>query len=485
MKIKHDDIDIDETNPFKNCKLGRKQYADVLTQIVEEYSKGFVLAINNEWGTGKSTFVKMWQASLKLQGFRTLYFNAWENDFEPSPLIAIISELKELKNSDSKNFKSLVQKGSVVAKSIVPELLKSIAAKYIDTEEVVNAIKNAAEAGTEIFKNEVDDYAKKKKGLKEFKVSLEKYITNKESNRKTQIVDNDKEDPVSKPLVFIIDEIDRCRPNYAVELLEQIKHLFSVPGIVFILSVDKIQLGNAVRGVYGSDRIDADEYLKRFIDIEYSIPDPNTTQFCNYLVEYFEFDKFFNNQLRKRTQQFVGDKESFTTTAVWIFQKHRLPLRLQEKIFAHARLGLTTFEYSQYMFPHFYLLLIYLKFCHQEYYQKLQNKAFSTQEMITEFEKIFFLGDDQNIRRIFVSIEALMVLMCNNSFNDRKFDRLITLDQATGKDVSSIKSNIDNSPNNTLFIQFLKSNLDSFEYGTVSIDYLLNKINLTAQIIIT
>lgn len=71
--------------------------------------------------------------------------------------------------------------------------------------------------------------------------------------------------------MFIIDELDRCRPRYAVEVLEQIKHLFSVPGIVFVLSIDKVQLGNAIRGFYGSDLIDADEYYKNQIytdDIE-------------------------------------------------------------------------------------------------------------------------------------------------------------------------------------------------------------------------
>ena len=61
MKIKHLDLtaDIDKDNPFNNCKLDRKKYAEVLTNIVSSYSDGFVLAINNKWGTGKTTFVKM------------------------------------------------------------------------------------------------------------------------------------------------------------------------------------------------------------------------------------------------------------------------------------------------------------------------------------------------------------------------------------------------------------------------------------------
>ena len=94
MEIRHKDLDIVKDNPFFNCKLGRENNAFVLTQIVESYADGFVLALNNKWGAGKTTFVKMWQQHLINKGFRTMYFNAWENDFEIEPLVAMLGELK-------------------------------------------------------------------------------------------------------------------------------------------------------------------------------------------------------------------------------------------------------------------------------------------------------------------------------------------------------------------------------------------------------
>ena len=78
-------------------KPDREKYAKVLTDIIENYSTGFVLAINNKWGTGKTTFVKMWEQDLKNKSYKTLFFNAWENDFENSPLTALMGELKSLK----------------------------------------------------------------------------------------------------------------------------------------------------------------------------------------------------------------------------------------------------------------------------------------------------------------------------------------------------------------------------------------------------
>jgi len=69
MNIKHEDVLIPDTNPFANCKLNRQKYAEALTNILTTYTEGFVLSINNKWGTGKTTFVKMWEKSLMNEGF--------------------------------------------------------------------------------------------------------------------------------------------------------------------------------------------------------------------------------------------------------------------------------------------------------------------------------------------------------------------------------------------------------------------------------
>ena len=99
MKLRHQDIFINPDNPFEGCKLERKQYADTLTELVKSFSDGFVLAVNNKWGTGKTTFILMWKRHLELSGLKTLYFNTWENDFEANPMSAILAELNSQSNS--------------------------------------------------------------------------------------------------------------------------------------------------------------------------------------------------------------------------------------------------------------------------------------------------------------------------------------------------------------------------------------------------
>jgi predicted KAP-like P-loop ATPase len=280
MNIKHYEIEIEPENPFANCKLDRQKYSGVLTKIIKSYPYGFVLALNNKWGTGKTTFMKMWEQDLKNNDFQTLYFNAWENDFENNPLTALMGELKTLTTKETEPaFKKTLKKASTLTKHIAPIIAKAIADRYIDTEGVKEAIIGVTKGLSDVFENEVNEYQKKKKSISDFRQSLSDFIANTNEG---------------KPLIFIVDELDRCRPNYAVSILEQIKHFFSIPNIVFVLSIDKEQLGNAVKGVYGSDDIDADEYLRRFIDLEYSIPEPEVDIFYKYLYDYFEFDDFFN-----------------------------------------------------------------------------------------------------------------------------------------------------------------------------------------------
>ncbi|HEY5370817.1 MAG TPA: P-loop NTPase fold protein [Hanamia sp.] len=470
MNIKHNDIVIDPEQPFKNDALKRENYAKILSRIISTYADGFVLAINNEWGTGKTTFVKMWQQQMINDGFQTLYFNAWENDFEPNPLIALVAELKNLiKPQTKEEFKSLLQKGAVITKNVLPHLVKALAARYVDTEVLLNAIEDTTKGATEILNDEIKEYAAKKNGLKEFRASLSKFVEATKGD---------------KPIVFIIDELDRCRPNYAVELLEQVKHFFSVPGIVFVLSIDKVQLGHAVRGVYGNDRIDADEYLRRFIDIEYSIPNPDTKLFCKYLYNYFDFQLFFFSENRNRHLQFRSDAETIITVSSSLFEKASLSLRQQEKIFAHVRLGLNFSTSNQYIFPSLYLVLIFIKTFYSDFYINMKLKKLSLEELIKGFYEVIPKGIHVDYSRYFIEVEASLTCMYYNYTINRASKSLITKNEVTGEEDSIVKSLIDKSENNGDFVQFIKMFIGSRDYSDVQIDYLFKKIDLISEVII-
>ena len=105
------EIEIDIEKPFLNDKLDREKIADVLTKIIDGNSGNFVLSVESRWGTGKTTFFKMWKQKLdNTDKYKTIYFNAWENDDSEDPLLAILSEMESIfeKSKYDKIKKSIV-----------------------------------------------------------------------------------------------------------------------------------------------------------------------------------------------------------------------------------------------------------------------------------------------------------------------------------------------------------------------------------------
>lgn len=456
MPVKHFDLEIDIKNPFANCKLGREKYAQILTSVIENYQEGFVLGLNNKWGTGKTTFVKMWEQYLKNQEYTTIYFNAWENDFEDSPLTALVSELKFIKGDGNiDKFDRVVEKAAQISKNVAPALLKAILSKYIDSKTLVEALSNASEGILENFKKDVEEYSKRKESINQFRESLKDFVAANSND---------------KPLIFIIDELDRCRPNYSVLLLEQIKHLFSVPNIVFILSIDKIQLGHAIRGVYGSDKIDSDEYLRRFIDIEYSLPDNDNEKFIDYLYKYYNFDSFFNLPQRKSIWEFESDKKYFIYTSKFILKN--LKLRELEKILSHTRIVLRTLQNNNYLMPSVFLFLIYVKNKHLDFYDLISSHNTSISVVQSEFYRIIESFRNEDTEMDLIKIEAELLLFFKN-FKVDKIDKAFF-----NENELSFESKI----NNEIFQKYIDGRLSYNK--NLKLSYLIEKINLTDSILI-
>lgn len=466
--IRHKEIEIIKENPFAKCQLDRRQYANVLTSIVSTYADGFVLAINNKWGAGKTTFVKMWQQDLKNKEYQTVYFNAWENDFENNPLTALMGELKTLTKEDTNpNFESALKNAALFTKNLAPVLIKGLAKKYLG-EGVEDIAEGLTKGVSDIFEKDVNEYAAKKKSIKDFKESLSHFIADTWQE---------------KPVIFIIDELDRCRPDYAVAILEQIKHFFPVPNIVFVLSIDKEQLGNAVRGVYGNDRIDADEYLRRFIDVEYSIPEPDAEKYCNYLYNYFGFDEFFDTVFRRQHRELDYDGKTFLRTTKMLFKNANISLRQQEKIFAHSRLVLRSFNENNYVFPGLLLFLIYIKILNNDFYTKIKLKQLDLMDLQREFVNSIKLMNTDDSSFEIIDLEAYLIHYYNNyiaAYSNRKI--LYEKDTTTNKNKLIFNSLTDTEPESARFLLILEHMSTRHDGGRLDIGYLLKKIDLTEAV---
>lgn len=404
----------------------------------------------------------MWQKQLESEEFQTIYFNAWENDFDSNPLVALMSELKTLTNAKNKKvFKSVVEKGAVLVKNIAPSLAKSLIKKYVvDIEDIaVDVIEKATKASTEILEEEIKEFADKKKTIIEFRKELEKFV---------------KQTDNTKPLIFIIDELDRCRPNYAVEVLEQIKHFFSVPGIVFVLSIDKNHLESAIKGYYGSERINSSEYLRRFIDLEYSIPAPSYNDYCTYLMDYYNFNDVFEKQGRFANSNFIEDGKNFLKFAVFLFSKQKLTLRQINNIFGQIRLIYSSFKNNEKYFCYTTLILMFLKTFKPEVYKSILLKELSPQELCNEFSGIFPVDDD-NFHLVYICAE--LVHLYNNSFPGKNRTKLFSRNDS--EITTSLRLKLETDSDSRFNNEPLSDCFEMLQFDQESIDYLIKRINLT------
>lgn len=177
MNCKLEKLEIPADQPFLNCKLGREKYAEVLKTIITTYKKGFVLAIDGKWGTGKTTFVEMWKAYLELDNFQTLYFNAWENDFISDPLVGLLGELNKI-NSPKRTkdlASSMINKAGRIVLKAGPSMFKGVIKKYAG-EEVVEILCDCVEEGSSMLKKEIENYESQKGSLLEFRKELEIFV---------------------------------------------------------------------------------------------------------------------------------------------------------------------------------------------------------------------------------------------------------------------------------------------------------------------
>jgi len=235
MKYRLPDLDIPADNPFQNDVLDRKPLVEFLAGLISRLSGPFVLALDSPWGTGKTTLVRMLTAQLEMDQFECVYFNAWKVDYVTDPLVALVSAIDDIHLSESaaeSSFRSHLKTAkkitSVVAKRAVIAGVKVATLGVLDVEETIETM--VSDVAGEMAGNLVDAFKKEKEALDKFRCEVEKAAAQlKVAGRKDT-------------LVFFVDELDRCRPTFAIEMLERIKHLFDVPNIVFVLSIDKSQL---------------------------------------------------------------------------------------------------------------------------------------------------------------------------------------------------------------------------------------------------
>lgn len=282
-------VELDKISFKKHDKLGRAKYANQLTTIVQNTKKPFVMTLSAPWGSGKTFFLNAWRNEIAWSGEENadkipcVYFSAWEYDCVDDPLLAIVGKMQEelapllgyevdavekeiAENSETQSEnkgKNPFSKLTAVTKSIFTKenLCKmgwAVSGRILNkiTADVFEEVIKDTVAEGILKEEDVDKLFHKTRQAVESspKQKLEAVLEEKEAFIATvkDVVAECQEKLGKKyPILIMIDELDRCRPDYVISLLERIKNLFEVEGIFFVLAIDKEQLYSVVEHIFG------------------------------------------------------------------------------------------------------------------------------------------------------------------------------------------------------------------------------------------
>lgn len=268
MLIKPKPIDIGEDSFDGFDLLDRASAAHQLTELVDRIEAPMVIALDGDWGTGKSWFLKLWPGEHKKQGGLSdiIYFDAFAHDFLDDPLASLALRLEaEMKKRHSRKTRAVRAVTTAVKKIVLPVARVTAAVATAGASEAVTS-------GTKAVISEIES-------LRDRLWTAEKLKLKAMEDFRSAIANLSKE----KTLVFIVDELDRCRPDYSLSLLEVMKHFFDVPRVHFVLGANLNALCSSIAARYGGG-IEPDRYLQKFVNLTMTLPDPRNTSSPTFYI---------------------------------------------------------------------------------------------------------------------------------------------------------------------------------------------------------
>jgi hypothetical protein len=252
--------------------MERQPSANFLTSYLLANPHIKVLNVNSPWGAGKSFFLNRWKEELSREHV-CIFFNAWETDYTAEPLIALVTCIEQqtmdkVSLGSTEAGKNIIKVASELMKKAAPLIAKGLVKKFsgVEVDELLgkDGVDEAGEAVGGVVEALIKEQSKTAVHVEDFKKAILDKLSQATNNM-----------TLRTPAFIFIDELDRCRPTYAIELLERVKHFFELEDCRFIVASDSTQLAHSVRAVYG-EKFYSERYLSRFFDAEFRLDNSNT-----------------------------------------------------------------------------------------------------------------------------------------------------------------------------------------------------------------
>ncbi len=314
-------------------EFSRQLTAEKIIKILQDdYSDISPLAIDGQWGSGKTEFchklIDLINNPEKMQKYQDLeldftpiYLDAYKYDHSDDPFLMLVSIIANHleKSNDKTNKTNLIENAIPIFKALfkitgratVSWVLKESSDKI--NEELAQAITDTSgEMIDSGIKGLFKDYENIDKNILTLKVTLQEIAE-------------------QQNIVIFIDELDRCKPNFALSLLEKIKHIFDVKGIQFVFVTNMEQLGAIVKRQYG-DNIDAEEYLSKFFNFKVQLLNTHNHDFFGTTNNSFSFlGQLLGSFRSDLAGYFRSDYYDVSKLFKTLFEKNNRTLRDAEK----------------------------------------------------------------------------------------------------------------------------------------------------------
>ena len=244
MPLRPPEFEIDDTqNPLDSDLLDRKPRIEALTRVIVGEEGPAVISVNGGFGTGKSAFLKILAANLRLQdGVEVQEFNAWHQSHTDDPLVDLVSALGKDRPGGSGLIRVAGKYGRSLVKGLASTAVNVASAGVVDLDRLLPSEPAATDGRFGLW-------VEAEQRVAEFLAALLAVV---EKGR--------------GKLVVVVDELDRCRPDYAIDMLNVVRHMLAVPGVVAVLGMNRDELEHRVKEVFGPETV-ADSYLRRFVDL--------------------------------------------------------------------------------------------------------------------------------------------------------------------------------------------------------------------------
>ena len=304
-------------------KLKREQFLYDLFRMFENFGDqnghGLTMVINGKYGSGKSTVLGFIEERNQSENeFNIIKYNTWENNFFENPMLPILYSISKLEKTGSK----IKETAKNVVKNLPKAILGTLAGVHgVDLQPLISN------------ENIFDEYDTYKGAIAKFKKVLADYCAKKKT-------------------ILLVDELDRCLPEYQIKVLESLYHLLDIPNLIVVIALYKDQLETSIQFKFGEE-LNCHGYLSKFIQYEIDLPEGDA---YNYIVSLMKF----------QTNEY--DHYLACCKLADVFKAINLPIR--ECILITERLNLICADGQRYYYYYPFMVAVILLLKH------INNKAY-------------------------------------------------------------------------------------------------------------